>query len=142
MKELRFNGKIVEKRFEPSEYYIGDKPFLRTIFEELDIDPYLNDDIKIEVVSLEYIISDNSLIDFEDAKEHEWLRANGYTEVELNYRYSDITGYLWTDEKMVVGGHDIMSILENEEGSYCVMKIMFGEVEEYCEIESESTKRK
>jgi hypothetical protein len=34
-------------------------------------------------------------------------------ETRYYHRYSDYTGYLWTEEDFIVGGHDIPGILKN-----------------------------
>lgn len=47
----------------------------------------------------------------------------GNAEGEYNHRYSDYTGYLWTDEGFQVGGHDIPNILYNNQGKYIHMEI-------------------
>lgn len=42
-------------------------------------------------------------------------------------RYSDITGYLWTDEDLVVGGHDLMAELRGNIGKFLHMEIEYNE---------------
>lgn len=56
---------------------------------------------------------------------------NYFGNVKSLYRhhYSDYTGYLWTDEDFVVGGHKIPKILENYNKKYIHM-----EIELYTEI--------
>jgi hypothetical protein len=34
--------------------------------------------------------------------------ALGEVQAQFYHRYSDLTGYLWTEEKVVVGGHDVL----------------------------------
>lgn len=34
--------------------------------------------------------------------------AMGLCNTEFNHAYSDLTGYLWTNEKIEIGGHDVL----------------------------------
>lgn len=58
-------------------------------------------------------------------KVEETIIQSYYGEVDSAYhhRYSDCTGYLWTDEEFKVGGHDIIKILGNYVGEYIHMEI-------------------
>jgi len=47
----------------------------------------------------------------------------GGAKAEYYHRYTDLTGYLWTNEGFEVGGHDIPKILENYVGQYIHMEI-------------------
>lgn len=47
----------------------------------------------------------------------------GVAEVEWGAAYSEITGYLWTDDEFKVGGHDMNSELENFVGKYLVLEL-------------------
>lgn len=47
----------------------------------------------------------------------------GDAEGHYYHRYSDYTGYLWTEEKFKVGGHDIPKILHSHMGEYIHMEI-------------------
>jgi hypothetical protein len=42
---------------------------------------------------------------------------------EYNMVYSEDTGYLWTDENLSVGGHDMMGKLETELGRFLHLEI-------------------
>jgi hypothetical protein len=37
--------------------------------------------------------------------------------------YSEVTGYLWTDEDIMVGGHDLLAELESHLGRWCLLEI-------------------
>lgn len=37
--------------------------------------------------------------------------------------YSEITGYLWTDEELRVGGHDLLKELDSFIGKYLILEI-------------------
>lgn len=47
----------------------------------------------------------------------------GEAEAEYSHRYSDYTGYLWTNEEFKVGGHSIPDILSSHKGEYIHMEI-------------------
>lgn len=58
------------------------------------------------------IHSANKQFSLEDGEE--WLIQTAMGAIKQNeyeHAYSDLTGYLWTDEKFVVGDHDLASIL-------------------------------
>ena len=50
-----------------------------------------------------------------------------YGEGDARYgaRYSDITGYLWTDNELEVGGHDLMAELSSHAGRFLHMEITY-----------------
>jgi hypothetical protein len=48
----------------------------------------------------------------------------GLIEAEYYHQYSEVTGYLWTDETFKIGGHDICEILESYEGQYIHLEII------------------
>jgi hypothetical protein len=43
--------------------------------------------------------------------------------VEYHDNYSDYTGYLWTDEELSIGGHDVMRELMSYIGFYVILEI-------------------
>jgi len=47
----------------------------------------------------------------------------GLPELEFEPRYSEITGYLWTDETLKIGGHNILDVLESNEGKHIYLEI-------------------
>lgn len=49
---------------------------------------------------------------------------SGESETQYSPYYSEITGYLWTEEKFKVGGHDILEILKNYMGQFLVMELI------------------
>jgi hypothetical protein len=51
----------------------------------------------------------------------------GDSEIEYGMAYSDLTGYLWTDEKLVVGGHDLIAELTTNLGKFLHMEILFAD---------------
>lgn len=49
----------------------------------------------------------------------------GESNAEYRDHYSDITGYLWTDEECNVGGHDLIEELKHNLGKYCILEVEF-----------------
>jgi len=49
----------------------------------------------------------------------------GETEAKYYERYSDLTGYLWTDEELKVGGHDLLNELKTYADQYLYLEITF-----------------
>lgn len=49
--------------------------------------------------------------------------ANGRIDADIHHRYSDVTGYLWTDEHAKVGGHDFLEILKSTNHEYAAILI-------------------
>jgi hypothetical protein len=48
---------------------------------------------------------------------------DGEGEAKFRHRYSEITGYMWTDEDINVGGHDLQAELQSQAGRYCLLEI-------------------
>ena len=49
----------------------------------------------------------------------------GVGDADFCHVYSDLTGYLWTDEKIEVGGHDLIQELTSFLGKYCILEIEY-----------------
>ena len=47
----------------------------------------------------------------------------GDADADYGARYSEVTGYLWTDEDIMVGGHDLLEELKSQAGRYCLLEI-------------------
>lgn len=47
----------------------------------------------------------------------------GGAEVNYSMAYSEITGYLWTDQDLIIGGHDLRDELETFIGKYLHLEI-------------------
>ena len=48
---------------------------------------------------------------------------SGASDTEWGARYSDVTGYLWTDEDFKVGGHDMINQLKSDIGKYLILEV-------------------
>lgn len=86
---------------------------------ESDIERYGN------TVTVSYWITDGPR-PLEQLLENEVKKAAGAADAEYHQRHSDVTGYLWTDASLVIGGHDLLAELESEEGRWCRLQIRFG----------------
>jgi hypothetical protein len=49
----------------------------------------------------------------------------GLGKADYHMAYSDITGYLWTDEELNVGGHDLLGELQESIGKFLHMEIEY-----------------
>ena len=47
----------------------------------------------------------------------------GQTSSKVGAHYSEYSGYLWTDEQLWVGGHDLIGTLREYIGHYCIVEI-------------------
>jgi hypothetical protein len=47
----------------------------------------------------------------------------GYADIDFGARYSEITGYLWTDNDLNVGGRDLLRELESASGKWLVLEV-------------------
>jgi len=76
-------------------------------------------------LSVRYFTSDKqaSISELEEAEIHKIV--GGGNKVKFQHRYSEITGYLWTDEYLVVGGHDLLAELRTHLGDWCHLAITF-----------------
>lgn len=51
----------------------------------------------------------------------------GEADAQYFAHYSDITGYLWTGEDIMVGGHDLLEELKAQAGRYCLLEISYSQ---------------
>ena len=78
-------------------------------------------------LTVKYFISDVER-SYDDMLE-DWLTViMGIGEAEFVQHYSDITGYLWTDENLMVGGHDLLQELRSYIGKYCLLEIEYRDI--------------
>lgn len=79
------------------------------------------------VVSVRYWISDVPLTENE-LLVNTVMQQLGSPEIKFYSHYSEITGYLWTDENFVVGGHDIQEELRASLGKWLYLKIVYTDI--------------
>lgn len=73
-------------------------------------------------VTVRYWIT-NKKCTIEEAQEDFIGAVMGRAEARFCARYSEMTGYLWTDEDLKVGGHDLLDRLKRSEGSYLIFQV-------------------
>lgn len=80
------------------------------------------EDLSGKQVSVRYWLSD---VELEKQKllMQSFLLLNGMADVRYNPRYSEITGYLWTDEDLNIGGHDLLERLKSANGKWLLLEI-------------------
>lgn len=82
----------------------------------------LEDNIACKEVTVRYWVTDKECT--KDQAVESFIRMlSGDLEAEFSARYSDITGYLWTDEEINVGGHDLLSELTSHDGGYLILEV-------------------
>ncbi len=58
-------------------------------------------------------------------QEEYMMTLMGLSDADFDHRYSDITGYLWTDESWEVGGHNLIELLSLSTGRFCHLDVEF-----------------
>ena len=96
--------------------FVGERDFLADrINSDLEYGRYLY---------ARYYISDEELE--KDELKEEFLKTIwGIGEADYGVAYSEITGYLWTDEEIKIGGHDLLTELKSHIGKYLYLEIDF-----------------
>jgi len=89
----------------------------------------LNDLIANKVVTVRYWITDKECTK-EDAIEDNLKILMGVADTEYSSHYSETTGYLYTDEKLNVGGHDLLAELWGYVGKYIILEIEIHDMNE------------
>ena len=79
-------------------------------------------------VSVRYIIADKAITE-EERLDAEIRQAVGEGKVRWGARYSELTGYLWTDEEVRIGGHDLIEELKDHVGKWCWLEVKVHEHE-------------
>ena len=73
-------------------------------------------------VTVRYWITDKQCTK-EDACEAHMMTVMGCADVNLEAHYSEITGYLWTDEYLNIGGHDLLDELKSNIGKWLILEV-------------------
>jgi len=82
----------------------------------------LQDDISGKQVTARYWITDKQVTK-DEANEAFVGELMGLAECDFGSRYSEITGYLWTDEEVNIGGHDLIEELRSSTGKWLILEI-------------------
>jgi hypothetical protein len=82
----------------------------------------LHDQIRGKNVNIRYWITDKEATK-EEAKADFIESISGKAETDYGSRYSDYTGYLWTDEECKIGGHDLIEEIKANKGKWLHLEI-------------------
>ena len=78
-----------------------------------------------QTVTVRYWITDQPCTK-DQAIEAAVLTVLGFAQVKLQSRYSELTGYLWTDEDLMVGGHDLLEEFKSNTGKWLILEVETG----------------
>ena len=96
---------------------------IQTEDENIIFAKFFEENLDNKQVSISYYISDKPLT--REKLEKQYIdKIMGIVDASCYPVYSDITGYLWTEEECKVGGHNILNEINNFEGKYIDMKIV------------------
>lgn len=116
MEKVIFKGLITLDGYLDNSYatFIGcyDKPISLILYEEF----YKED------VTARYFISDTEK-SIDELEENLILTSCGCLRADYSDRYSEITGYLWTDEEIIIGCHDLLSEINENIGKYIYLEL-------------------
>lgn len=99
---------------------VDDILFLSTLSDPLA--ETLQDDIANKRVTVRYWVSDKPATK-EEAVADFVKTLSGMADCDFGSRYSEITGYLWTDEDCKIGGHDLLKELRNNAGKWLILEV-------------------
>jgi hypothetical protein len=74
--------------------------------------------------SVRYFVSDEPR-PVAEMEENLVRKISGALDANFGDCYSEITGYLWTDEEAVIGGHDVIAEISTYEGRYVWLEIRY-----------------
>lgn len=114
IKTLTLSGKIVDYEDHNNHNTISIGELEQPIAETLE-------ELYGKQVTLRYWISD-TLMSREELAENNMLVYSGALYANYGAAYSECTGYLWTDDKLNVGGHDLRNELEGDLGKYLYLE--------------------
>lgn len=83
---------------------------------------HLKEDISRKQVTARYWITDKSATK-DEAQESFVRQLVGAAKCDFGSRYSELTGYLWTDEECNIGGHDLIRELHTYVGKWLILEI-------------------
>lgn len=120
--KIEYNGLInYQVRGENDDaVYVGDTLLAEAIADDIDEHG--------RYLSVRYFITVEEKT-WDEAVEDLIRHVAGVGEARYEDRYSDITGYLWTEEDLVVGGHDLMDEITDHIGKYLLLEIVYSHTE-------------
>lgn len=75
-------------------------------------------------ISVRYFTADEEM-SIDDLTMDLVKQMSGVAEARYRMKYSEITGYLWTDEDLQIGGHDLLYELKGHAGRFCHLEVEF-----------------
>lgn len=118
MEQRIFKGEIFlkEAMYDYEALHVGDEdePFAQT----------WDDSFRKKQVTVRYWISDIEQTK-EQLKENQLLAISGAVCADYGACYSEYTGYLWTDEELKVGGHNLIRELRDNVGKFLYMEVYY-----------------
>lgn len=106
MKTLTYAGQLSERSYGEAD----DILYLSTL--EQPLGKVLTEQIAGKQVSVRYWITDRQMTK-DEAIEAFLKTIFGAADAKFGANYSEDTGYLWTDEDLKIGGHDLMHELRS-----------------------------
>lgn len=73
-------------------------------------------------VNVEYWVSEKADT-LDNIEENSTRILFGELEAKYQSHYSELTGYLWTDDDLTIGGHDLINELQSYVGKYLILRI-------------------
>ncbi|WP_144106796.1 hypothetical protein [Paraburkholderia sp. BCC1886] len=111
-----YAGKLIERDHEEA----SDLLFIESLDEPLA--EVLERDIAGKFVSVRYWITDKEVAR-EEAEIAFVHKLMGFANCDFGAHYSEATGYLWTDEDVMIGGHDLLNELRTYKGEWVILEI-------------------
>ena len=81
-----------------------------------------------DFLSIRYWVSDKEQ-PLEEVQEEFLMELMGAANADYGHHYSELTGYLWTDEELMVGGHDLLKELKSHKDRFLHLEITFSQEE-------------
>lgn len=81
-----------------------------------------DDKFNYKKVTVRYWITEKEM-EKQELIEENLKRISGAVSAKYYDRYSELTGYLWTEEGAKVGGHDLLQELTSNNGKFLYMEI-------------------
>lgn len=114
-----YSGKVEIRAFRNNDYACfvgGDKPLASEVNSDMEMYG--------KFLSVRYFISDKER-SIQELEERLFQTVSGLSNADYGDRYSEITGYLWTDEELNVGGHNLLAEIRDHEGQWCVLEVEY-----------------
>jgi hypothetical protein len=120
MKTMTYAGQIREADYGEAMdvVFVGDhdEPLAKLIQDDLEVHG--------RRVSVSYFVTDTPKTKDELA-ENQVRVLLGDATADYTDNYSDVTGYLWTDEELQVGGHDLLAEIQSSIGRHLHLEITY-----------------